>query len=131
LTVVVAFSAWVAISNHCLLGAALPGKAKPAADSGECPFHAKHSTTPGKQKPQPENSPCCKILRAISVTPTKIVPRTIVDLASVEVAFTELLVIPSPKISFRSPTLDTGPPGSTATEQLIGSMRAHAPPVLA
>jgi hypothetical protein len=124
LTVLVTISAWLAISNHCALGAALP-EVKAAAD--ECPFHAKKSA-PAKQK-ESSGLPCCKILRAIVASPTKNFAKTTVDLPPL--VFTKLIVLAPPKISFHSPTLDTGPPGKTSFVELIGSLRAHAPPLFA
>ena len=53
---------------------------------------------------------------------------TIADLVRVDVAINALAVFPPPKISFLPATLDTGPPGTTSFVELIGSMRAHAPP---
>ena len=126
LTVLVTMSAWLAISNHCALGAALP-EAKAAVD--ECPFHAK-KPAPDKQK-QPSGLPCCKILRATAASPAKSFVRAIVELPHVDLVFAKLIVLAPPKISFHSPTLDTGPPGKTSFVELIGSMRAHAPPSFA
>jgi hypothetical protein len=121
LTVFVTMSAWFAISNHCALGTAAP-EAKPAPN--ECPFHAKQSA-PAKQK-QSSDSPCCKILRAtLSISP-KNFPVVIVDLGAV--SFAKLVVLAPPKIVFGHATVDTGPPGTTSFVELIGSMRAHAPP---
>lgn len=123
LTAVVAISAWLAISNHCAIGAAA---AEPQTSGDECPFHSKPAA-PAKQK-QSNDSPCCKILRAIAVSSAKNLARSIVDLAHVDLSFAKLIVLAPPKISFRSATLDTGPPGQSSFAQLIRSMRAHAPP---
>jgi len=124
LTVLVTISAWLAISNHCALGAALP-EVKAAAD--ECPFHAKQPA-PAKQK-ESSSLPCCKILRATAASPAKSFVRAIIDLPPL--VFAKLIVLAPPKISFRSETLDTGPPGKTSFVELIRSMRAHAPPAIA
>ncbi len=123
LTAIVTMSAWFAISNHCALSLAVP-ESKPAPDV--CPFHSKQSV-PAKQK-QSSHSPCCKVLRAIAASPAKSLARAIGDLVDVDRIFTELIVFAPPKISFDSGTLDTGPPGRTTFAELIGSMRAHAPP---
>ncbi|PYK89780.1 MAG: hypothetical protein DME35_07800 [Verrucomicrobia bacterium] len=74
---------------------------------------------------------CCRILRAVSTTPAKILAPTIVDLVHVDLALDTLPVFPAPKISFLPATLDTGPPGTTSFVELLGSVRAHAPPVFA
>jgi hypothetical protein len=137
-TVLVMMSAWFVISNHCAIGATAPevpgARFQPTsdhrqdADATECPFHAKRSA-PQKQKP-PSGPPCCKILRAVTANPAKTFARATVDLPHVDLSFARLVVFAPPKISFRSATLDTGPPGKTSFAELIRSMRAHAPPFL-
>jgi len=127
LTVLVTMSAWLAISNHCALGAAAAPEVK--STPNECPFHSKQAT-PAKPK-QSSNSPCCKILRA-TVATGKNLARPMVHLVDLDLAFAKLLVFAPPKISFRGATLDTGPPGATSFAELIlqRSILAHAPPVL-
>jgi hypothetical protein len=127
LTVFVTISAWLAISNHCALATVVPEAKKSSAD--ECPFHAK-KPAPAKQK-ESSGLPCCKILRATAASPAKNFARAIFDLPHVDLVFAKLIVLAPPKISFHSPTLDTGPPGKTSFVELIGSMRAHAPPSFA
>jgi hypothetical protein len=127
LTALVTMSAWLAISNHCALGAAAAPEVK--STPNECPFHSKQAT-PAKPK-QSSNSPCCKILRATVASSAKNLACPIVDLAGADFSFAKLLVFAPPKISFRSFALDTGPPGTTSFPELIGSMLAHAPPVFA
>ena len=112
---------WIAISNHCAIRAIT--RAIDTTQSG-CPFHSK----PAKPQPQPAGTECCKILRAVSTTPAKILAPAIVDLVHVDLALASLVVFAPPKISFLHATLDTGPPGTTSFVELIGSMRAHAPP---
>jgi hypothetical protein len=110
---------WLAISNHCTIGA-LTGKAQ-TKQSG-CPFHSKPA------KPKTNSTECCKILRATSNLPAKTFAPAIVDLASAD--FFDLVVAEPRKISFAPATLDTGPPGKTSFAGLIGSVQAHAPPFL-
>jgi len=107
---------WIAISNHCALRA-ITGKT--VTPQSGCPFHSK----PAKPQQQPSGAECCKILRAVSTTPAKILAPAIVDLA-----IATLAVFPPLEISFLPAMLDTGPPGTTSFVELIGSMRAHAPP---
>jgi hypothetical protein len=122
LIVTLTICSWIAISNHCSLRAITT-----TADTtrSECPFHSK----PAKPKSQPTE--CCKVLRAVSTSPAKNLARAIVDLAPVDFPIDALTVFAPPKISFTPATLDTGPPGRTSFVELIGSMRAHAPPVSA
>jgi hypothetical protein len=124
LIVAITICSWIAISNHCAFRA-IATKAD-AAQSG-CPFHSK----PAKPQPQPAGTECCKILRAVSTTPAKILAPAIVDLIHVDLPLAKFAAFAPRKISFTPLTLDTGPPGRTSFVELIGSMRAHAPPSLA
>ncbi len=121
LIIAITICSWLAISNHCTIGA-LAGKAQ-TKQSG-CPFHSKPA------KPKTNSTECCKILRATSTPPAKTLAPAIVDLSDVDLAFTQFVILAPPRIYFRSATLDTGPPGKTAFTELNRSMRAHAPPVL-
>ena len=129
LTTLVVFSAWFSISNHCALNAAAAPPADSKMEQEQCPFHRSQSK-PVKQK-SPGETPCCKILRAIaSRTPAQNFWRSAVDLAKVDFSFPALIVLPAPRVTFRSVTLATGPPGTTLFVQLIGSIHTHAPPLL-
>jgi hypothetical protein len=121
LGVAITICAWIAISNHCVL-AAIVEKSQPT-HSG-CPFHSKPA------KPEPKSTQCCKILRAVSNGPAKNLAPTIVDLLPFDLSFAELVAFAPTKISYTHATLDTGPPGKTSFVELIGSVRAHAPPSL-
>jgi hypothetical protein len=121
LIVALTICSWIAISNHCSLRALAT---KTDTTQSGCPFHSK----PAKPQPQPVGLECCKILRAVSTTPAKILAPGSVDLVHVDLTLALLVVFAPPKISFLHATLDTGPPGTTSFVELIGSMRAHAPP---
>jgi hypothetical protein len=121
LIVALTICSWIAISNHCSLQAIAT---KTDTTQSGCPFHSK----PAKPQPQPAGTECCKILRAVSTTPAKILAPAITDLVQVDLALDGVAVFAPPKISFLAATLDTGPPGRTSFVELIGSMRAHAPP---
>ena len=122
-TVVVMIAAWFAISNHCALGS-VATEAETKSSPDQCPFHTKKSA-PEKQT---SDSPCCKILRAIGVTPAKNLTRPMVAFVDVNLVFAKFVVFAPPKISVAPSTLDTGPPGVTLFAELNGSMLAHAPP---
>jgi hypothetical protein len=121
LIVVLTICSWIAISNHCAIRAITT--TTDTTQSG-CPFHSK----PAKPQPQPTGTECCKILRAVSTTPAKILAPAITYLVHVDLVLDAVAVFAPPKISFLPTTLDTGPPGTTSFVELIGSMRAHAPP---
>jgi hypothetical protein len=124
LIVAITICSWIAISNHCALRAI---EAKAQTAQGSCPFHSK----PAPVQPKQTGTECCKILRAVSATPTKNLAPAIVDLVAVDFAFDRLAILPPPKISFTPATLDTGPPGTTSFVESIGSVRANAPPFIA
>ena len=121
LIVAMTIFSWIAISNHCALRAFTTSDTTP----NDCPFHSK----PAKPQPHPAGIECCKILRAVSPTPVRILSPAVVDLAPVDLALDPVAVFPPPKISFLPATLNTGPPGRTSFVELIESMRAHAPPL--
>ena len=124
--VLMAICSWFAISNHCAFAAVA---AKTDSAQTECPFHSK----PAKQKPEPSQLQCCKILRAVVLAQTKTWARDDakffdLDLCVEEFALAEFL--PSAQASS---CLDTGPPGALSFAELIlqRSLLAHAPPVVA
>jgi hypothetical protein len=121
--VAVAIASWIAISSHCTIRAL---ETKTASAQSACPFHSK----PAKPKSQPSAGECCKVLRAVCKTPARVLAPAVVDFVHVDLGFESRAVLSPPEISFVSAALDTGPPGRTSFAQLIGSVRAHAPPVL-
>lgn len=128
LCVLVTIAAWLSIFNHCALGAAVPEK--PKVEQGGCPFHAKKVDS-GKEKPKTNESPCCKVLRAVSATSVKNVARSVIDLGSRDFQFAEFAFSVPPRIFLPTATLDTGPPGKTSFIELIPSSPWRAPPFLA
>jgi len=117
---------WFAISNHCVLAVAI---AQNAPTKSECPFHS-HPSKPEKQKDSGAQ-PCCKVLRAVVPTLAKTAAGALVAFVPVDLVFARFVVRAPPKIFFSLVALDTGPPGTTSFAELIGSIRAHAPPSLA
>jgi len=118
---------WIAISNHCAFGAVTAqAEASPAA----CPFHSK----PAKQKEQPIQVQCCKILRAVVSTAAKSwAARDHTSFSDVDLYFEKLTLIATSRNASLSLLLDTGPPGARSFAELIlqRSILAHAPPFLA
>lgn len=122
-TVAVAICAWIAISNHCAFSAL---SVKTETVQNECPFHSK----PAKPKESSSNLQCCKVLRAVMARVDKSWERDQTNFADVDLGIEQAVVRedshnPAPLL------LDTGPPGKTSFVELIGSVRAHAPPVSA
>jgi hypothetical protein len=120
ITVALVIFSWIAISNHCAFSALATTT---DTTENECPFHPK----PAKQKESAPNVQCCKILRATVATMAKSWARDDASFANVDLAIENFVVLTA---SHRvAPLLlDTGPPGKTSFLELIGSMRAHAPP---
>ena len=117
---------WIAISNHCAFGAvASQAEASPAT----CPFHSK----PAKQKEQPTQVQCCKILRAVVSTAAKSWARDHTSFSDVDLCFGKLALIVTSRNASLPLFLDTGPPGARSFAELIlqRSVLAHAPPFLA
>ena len=122
-TVAIAIVSWIAIFNHCAFSAIAT---EMAPSQSECPFHSK----PSKQKDNSANVQCCKILRATVATTTKSWAPDNTNLSDVDFTIETFVVTASPH-SVAPLLLDTGPPGKTSFLELIGSMRAHAPPLYA
>jgi hypothetical protein len=119
-TVAIAICSWIAISNHCALGAIA---AKADTSQGECPFHSK----PAKQSENSSNLVCCKILRAVFPVVAKDWARDDANFSDVDFG-SALQIIRTESHDAAPLLLDTGPPGKTSFVELIGSMLAHAPP---
>lgn len=135
LTVAAVICSWLALSNHCAVAAlAARGTGQSAldhrqdADAIDCPFHSK----PGKQKEQPSQVQCCKVLRAIVPVATKSWTRDDANFPGSDLCFEEFAF---PALSRNTPApllLDTGPPDALSFAELIlqRSLLAHAPPIL-
>ena len=121
LAVAMVICSWIAISNHCAFGAVA---AKSDSTESECPFHSK----PEKKKEQPSTQQCCKVLRAVVAKLAKSLARDDASFSDVDL-MVEKLVAFTEAHKAAPLLLDTGPPGKTSFVELIGSVRAHAPPV--
>jgi hypothetical protein len=122
-TVAIAIVCWIGIFNHCAFSA-IAAETGPAQN--ECPFHSK----PSKQKDSSSNVQCCKILRATVATAAKSWARDHTNFSNVDFIIEEVVFTPASHSAVPL-LLDTGPPGKTSFAELIGSMRAHAPPLTA
>jgi hypothetical protein len=125
--ITIGFAAWLAISNHCVIGA-VEGAAKMSMAS--C-----HRTAPANQSPGKENQEsgveCCKVLRATLLTPSS-------NLAGADTLgfaahdYIVALISAADELQL-TPVIewDTGPPGadSFAESVLQRSILAHAPPL--
>lgn len=124
--VAIGFAAWLAISNHCVIGA-VEGAAK-------MPMASCHETAPANQSPDKQNQKggveCCKVLRATLLMPSS----TLVGADTLAFAAHDYIVaLISAADELRlTPGIewDTGPPvaDSFAESVLQRSILAHAPP---
>lgn len=62
LFVMLTMAAWVSISNHCVLGSLIAFEAKTSV----APMHC-HGDRPAPAKNGDEQTPCCKVLKAVTV----------------------------------------------------------------
>jgi len=121
--VLVAICSWFAISNHCAFAAVAT---KTDSVQTECPFHS----TPAKQKQEPSQLQCCKILRAVVFAQTKSWARDDAKFFDVDLCVEEFARLAFSHNAQASLPLDTGPPGAHSFAELIlqRSLFAHAPP---
>ena len=121
--VVIAICSWIATFNHCAFAAVATTI---EMEQTECPFHSK----PSKQKEQPSQVQCCKILRAVVFAKTKDWARNDAKFRDVNFpAQVGAFLAYSPR-AVEPLLLDTGPPGAFSFAELIlqRSLLAHAPP---
>jgi len=124
--VVIVICSWIAVSNHCAFAAVA---AKTDSVQTECPFHSK----PAKQKQEPSQLQCCKILRAVVFAQTKSWARDDAKFSDFSLRVEEFAHLAFSHNAQESLPLDTGPPAARSFAELIlqRSLLAHAPPVRA
>jgi hypothetical protein len=122
-SVAIAICSWFAISNHCAFAAVAT---KTDSVQTECPFHS----TPAKQKQEPSQLQCCKILRAVVFAQTKSWARDDGKFSDVGLRVEEFAHLGLSHSAQASLPLDTGPPSARSFAELIlqRSLFAHAPP---
>jgi len=120
-----AIFSWIAIANHCAFAAMA---AKPDSVQTNCPFHSKSA----KQKQEPGQLQCCKVLRAVVFAQTKSWGRDEAKFSDVDLRFEEFMLVALLPNAQASSSLDTGPPGARSFAELIlqRSLLGHAPPFL-
>ena len=116
-------TAWFAISNHCALATLLASEAKTSV----APMHC-HGDRPAPAKGGDEQTPCCKILKAVVISKINLGANTIDFVLKGYPAGDAVFGIW--QAHTHTLELDTGPPGadSFAESVLQRSLLAHAPP---
>jgi hypothetical protein len=124
--VLVAICSWFAISNHCAFAALAT---KTDSVQTECPFHSK----PTKQKQQPSQVQCCKVLRAVVLIKAKSWAHDDAKFSDVGLRVEQFALVEHSRYTQGSSPLETGPPDARSFAELIlqRSLFAHAPPHLA
>ena len=123
LIVILTIAAWLSISNHCVLGGLIAGQ----ATNSVVPTHC-HGNKSAPSKGGDEQTPCCKILKAITVAKVNVAAN------QVDFAFrtypTSELIVQILEAHTQALELDTGPPrGVSFSESVLQrSILAHAPP---
>ena len=124
--VAIVICSWITIANHCAFAAVV---AKTDSVQTDCPFHSKQA----KEKQEPGQVQCCKVLRAVVLPTTKSWARDKARFSKVDLRVEEFLPIALLDFVQASLSLDTGPPVARSFAELIlqRSLLAHAPPVRA
>lgn len=117
-------TAWLSISNHCVLGSLIALEAKTSV----VPMHC-HGDRPAPANSGDEQTPCCKVLKAVTVAKGDIGTNP-VDLALKEYSTGEL-VVEIWRAHMHTLGVDTGPPKAVSFSESVlqRSILAHAPPV--
>ncbi len=123
--VLIAAMVWVAISNHCALGALKP----PAKAPMSCHGSPSKGDVPVKHGKSDEVE-CCKVLRATLATNAKPMAPFHESLLIAYNYFAGLVLLPDSSQQNRIFEWDTGPPGGSFAESVLQrSILAHAPPL--
>jgi hypothetical protein len=124
LLVMLTMVAWVSISNHCVLGSLIALGAKTSV----APMHC-HGDRPAPTKGGEEQTPCCKVLKAVTVAKDNVGTNP-VDFALKEYPSGELAV-EIWQAHTHTLGLDTGPPRALSFSESVlqRSILAHAPPL--
>jgi hypothetical protein len=114
--------AWFSISNHCVLGGLIAlGKTSVA------PMHC-HGDRPAPSKSGDEQTPCCKVLKAVTIAKVNVGAYAL-DFVAKEYLSAGLALEIS-QAQMQTVGLDTGPPGALSFSESVlqRSILAHAPP---
>lgn len=122
--VVLLMAAWFSISNHCALGALIALETKTPLAGMHC-----HGTQPSPSKHGEEQTPCCKVLKALTIAKVH---------AGANLLDFVLKNYPTGDLGLgiwqahtHTLGLDTGPPGALSFSESVlqRSLLAHAPPL--
>jgi len=116
--------AWFSISNHCVFGSLIVVE----AGTSVAPMHC-HGGQQSPVKSGGEQTPCCKVLKAVTIAKVNIGAHT-VDFVLKEYPAAALAVVIS-QAQMQTVGLDTGPPGALSFSESVlqRSILAHAPPL--
>ncbi len=118
--------AWFSISNHCVLATVFAIAAKTSV----APMHCHGDTGPQSPgKSGDERTPCCKVLKAVTIAKVNVGANTVDFILKDYPAFQLVGAVSHGQIHTLG--LDTGPPGALSFSESVlqRSILAHAPPV--
>jgi len=124
LLVMVTVAAWLSISNHCALGSMIALGAKASSVQMHC-----HGTQPAPTKNGDEQTPCCKVLKAVMIAKINASANT-ADFVLEDYPASQLLAAVLHR-QMHTLGLDTGPPCALSFSESVlqRSILSHAPPV--
>ena len=121
--VVIAALAWFALSNHCALGTLIASEAKGSVSPMHC-----HGDQPSPAKRGDESTPCCKVLKAVTIAKANIGAQA--DGFALKEPPIGDLTFAIWQAHTHTLELDTGPPKARSFSESVlqRSILAHAPP---
>jgi len=124
--VIVLMAAWFSISNHCALGTLIALETKKPMAGMHC-----HGAQPSPAKHGREQTPCCKVLKALTIA--KVDPGANPGASVLKNYPVFELVVGVLHSQTNMIAQDTGPPGALSFSESVlqRSILAHAPPFLA
>jgi hypothetical protein len=124
--------AWFAISNHCVIDAAISAPAATSVHQDDCcPMHASTPTPPAQPKREGDAQVCCKNLPATAIKGARPLASFVAPLLTI--LFDRQDLFDDGRVELPSLCLDTGPPNALSFSELVlqRSLPVHAPPSIA
>jgi hypothetical protein len=122
--IVVMMAAWFAITNHCVLGAMIALGAKAPTAQMHC-----HGSSPAPAQNGDEQTPCCKVLKAVTIAKISAASNTVDFVLNDYPAYQLGTAVFHGQMHTLG--LDTGPPDALSFSESVlqRSILAHAPPL--
>jgi hypothetical protein len=123
--------AWFAISNHCVIDAAISPPTATAVHDECCPMHASKPAPPNQPRKTDDLQVCCKNLPATALKNAQPLVSFVAPLLAI--LFDRQDLFDGGRTELPSLCLDTGPPNALSFSELVlqRSLRVYAPPSIA